>query len=87
MKFEAESPRICQIFEITRTIYSNSEKAEQFKNRKNIPVGFSDLIYVHIRKIIMQIGKIIGIYKHAGKVSKHFFSFVTSYITKGTNTL
>ena len=30
LKFEAEGPRICKIFEITGTIYSNSERSEQF---------------------------------------------------------
>ena len=37
-------PRIC-IFEITRTIYSNSERSEEFfGNRMLIPGGFSYLI-------------------------------------------
>ena len=30
LKFEAEGPRICKNFEITRTIYSNSDRSEQF---------------------------------------------------------
>ena len=30
LKFEAEGPRVCKIFETTRTIYSNSERSEQF---------------------------------------------------------
>ena len=30
VKFEAEDPRIFKIFEVTRTIYSNSERSEQF---------------------------------------------------------
>ena len=30
LKFEAAGPRICKMFEITRTIYSNSERSKQF---------------------------------------------------------
>ena len=37
-------PRICKIFEITRTIYSNSERSEQFLVTDLVPGGFSYLI-------------------------------------------
>ena len=30
LKFKAELTRICKFFEITKTIYSNSERSDQF---------------------------------------------------------
>ena len=41
-------PRICKYFEITRTIYSNSERLEQFLKQDaflTYPGGFSDIIH------------------------------------------
>ena len=60
------------MFEITWTIYSNSERSEQFLVTEcffNLFLEVSQLW--KIRTIIIQIGKIIGIKKSAGKVRKH----------------
>ena len=57
------------MFEIAWTIYSNSERSEQFLVKQcffNLLLEVSHII----RTIQIQIGKIIGIHKHAGKVRK-----------------
>ena len=61
MKFKAEGREFAKFVEITRTIYSNIERGEQFLKLDFfllVPGGFSDLI---IRIIRIQIGKIIGL--------------------------
>ena len=54
MKFEAEDREFAKFVKITKTLYSNFERHEQFL-KQNVPTGgFSDLI---IRIIRIQIGK------------------------------
>ena len=58
LKFEAEGPRICKIFEITRTIYSNSERSEQFLVTECfLTCSWRFLRSNKIRTIRIQIGK------------------------------
>ena len=64
-------PRICKNFEITRTIYSNSES----------PGGFSDLIYL-LGQIKLKLENNICIYKPAGNLRKLFV-----YLNLKTNSL
>ena len=64
-------PRIFKIFEITWTIYSNSERSEQFLVTECFFNLFLEVSQIYkIRTIIIQIGKNFGIEKHAGKVRK-----------------
>ena len=51
-----------QIFEITRTIYSNSERSEQ--------CSWKFLRLDKLRQLKFKLEKKIGIEKHAGKVRK-----------------
>ena len=44
LKFEAEGWEFAKIFEITRTIYSNSERSEQVLVTELVPGGFSGTI-------------------------------------------
>ena len=72
--FEIRSrrPNICQIFEITWTIYSNSERSEQFLVTEcffNLFLEFSQIS--KNRTIIIQIGKKILEFRNiTGKVKK-----------------
>ena len=42
-------PRICKFFEITRTIYSNSERSEQFLEQKNFLTCYWSLVLNNLR--------------------------------------
>ena len=57
LKFQAEG-LTCKFFEITRTIYSNSERSEQFLVTECFFTFFLEVSYIQwIRTIIIQIGK------------------------------
>jgi hypothetical protein len=62
LKFETEGREFCKKIEITRTIYSNSERSEHF------------LVTECFFKLLMEVShileKIIGIWKQAEKVRK-----------------
>ena len=61
MKFKAEGRELAKIFEITGTIYANSERSEQ------------SLVTESFFYLFLEVSqKIIGIQKHAGKVRKSF---------------
>ena len=69
LKFKAEG----KIFEITRTIYPNSERSEQFLVTE---LFFNLFLEVSnkLERLEFKLEKIIRIYKHAGKVRKTFFA-------------
>ena len=68
LKFEAEGQ---EIFEITRTIYSNSERSEQFL-KQNAPLTYSwrFLRSNTLEQLKFKLDKIIWIQKPTGKVRK-----------------
>ena len=64
-------PRICKIFDITRTIYSNSERSEQFLVTECfLTCSWRFLTSYKLEQLEFKLEKIIGIQKHAGKVGK-----------------
>ena len=64
-------PRICKCFEITRTIYSNSARSDQFLVTECfLTCSWRFLISNKLEQLIFKLEKIIGIQKHAGKVRK-----------------
>ena len=67
-------PRICKIFEITRTIYSNSERSEQcLETECFLTCSWRFLISNKLEQFKFKLEKIIGIKKHAGKFRKRNF--------------
>ena len=64
----------CKIFEISRTIYSNSERSEQLLVTECfLTCSWTFLMFNKLKQFKFNLGKIIGIYKHAGKVGKFLF--------------
>ena len=64
--------RFCKIFEITRTIYSNSERSEQFLVTECfLTYSWMFLIPNKSEKLPFKLEKIIGIQKLTGKVLLH----------------
>ena len=63
--------RICKFFEITRTIYSKSERSEKNLVTECFLNLFLEVSHVYrLEQLEFKLGKIIGIQKHAGKVRK-----------------
>ena len=60
--------RICKIFEITRTIYSNSQRSEQFLKQNVFLTCY--WMFHELEQIKIKLEKIIGIQKPTGKVRK-----------------
>ena len=57
-------PRICKIFEISRTIYLNSERSEQFLKENNSLTYFWRFLRSNtLEQFKFKLEKIIGIYK------------------------
>ena len=54
-------PRICKIFEITRTIYSNSERSEQFLVKEwFLACSWRFLISNRLEKLAFKLEKLLG---------------------------
>ena len=72
LKVEDEGREFAKKFEITRTIYSNSERSEQFLATECFfnfcPWKF--IISNKLEQLEFKLEKIIGIVKHTGKVRK-----------------
>ena len=69
--------RIFKIFEITRTIYSNSERSEQFLVTESFFLRLGIL-----EQLKSKLEKNIGIQKSAGKVTKMFlYPFILFYFS------
>ena len=67
-----------KFFSITRTIYSNSERSEEFLVTEYFSCSLRFLIYNKLEQLEFKLEKNIGIQKHAGKVRKntHFFGLL-----------
>ena len=71
LKFESEGQEFAKIFEITRQIYSNSERSEQFLVTECfLTCSWRLLISNKLEQLKSKLEKNIGIKKHAGKVRK-----------------
>ena len=62
-------PRVCKNFEITRTIYSNSERSEQFLNAF-LTCSCRFLRSNELEQSELKLEIFGGIWQHAGKVRK-----------------
>ena len=71
--------RICKMFEITRTIYSNSERSEQFLVTECFFYLFLFLVFNKLEQLGFKLEKIIGILKHTGKVRKYVRILLTCH--------
>ena len=75
-KIRGRRPKIWKKLEITRTIYSNSERSEQFLVTELfflIPGEWRFLISKNLEQLEFKLEKIIGIQKPPGKVRKNCF--------------
>ena len=73
--------RICKIFEITRTIYLNGERSDQFfKQNFFFTCSWRFLRSNLLEQLKFKLEKIIGIQKSAGKVRKYVCLFVFTWL-------